>query len=321
MRTLICVLLLSTGFSTIAAEVEQQASTWLNALSQSLKTRNFSTSFVVIKNNHAEPYHWFHGVDDTGKELEILSLLNGPRRDVLRKDGVVSYIEPELPPYSVETYQVSGPIPSIFSGDISSLEKSYNFISLGKSRVLGRPAQIIRIVSKDKNRFGYRLWLDQESNMLLKMSVITREGIVLEQVQFTHLEFSKDLPEPLKQLQVTDLPHVVDVPKGIIDGDLQWKVNWLPSGFENIRSNYHRLSITKQATEFMLFSDGLVDVSIYINKSPVNQREPEFVMNGATGVYSQVVKGVEVSVVGKIPSMTAQAIADSVSLLPSAKRP
>ncbi|XPF93656.1 MucB/RseB C-terminal domain-containing protein [Colwellia sp. RE-S-Sl-9] len=320
MRILICVLLLSTGFSALAAEIEQ-ASTWLNALSQSLKTRNFSTSFVVIKNNHAEPYHWFHGVDETGKELEILSLLNGPRRDVLRKNEIVSYIEPELPPYSVETSQISGPIPAIFSGDIVSLEKNYDFISLGKSRVLGRSAQIIRIVSKDKNRFGYRLWIDQDSNMLLKMSVITREGIVLEQVQFTHLEFSQDLPEPLKQLQNTDLPPVVDVPQGVVDNDLHWKVNWLPNGFEKIRANYHRLSITKQATEFMLFSDGLVDVSVYINKSAVNHREPEFVMNGATGIFNQVIKGVEVSVVGKISSITAKDIADSVSLLPSNQTP
>lgn len=312
--------MLSTGFSALAAEIEQ-ASTWLNALSQSLKTRNFSTSFVVIKNNHAEPYHWFHGVDETGKELEILSLLNGPRRDVLRKNEVVSYIEPELPPYSVETSQISGPIPAIFSGDIVSLEKNYDFISLGKSRVLGRSAQIIRIVSKDKNRFGYRLWIDQDSNMLLKMSVITREGIVLEQVQFTHLEFSQDLPEPLKQLQNTDLPPVVDVPQGVVDNDLHWKVNWLPNGFEKIRANYHRLSMTKQATEFMLFSDGLVDVSVYVNKSAVNHREPEFVMNGATGIFNQVIKGVEVSVVGKIPSITAKDIADSVSLLPSNQTP
>lgn len=315
MRTLICVLLLSTGFSTIAAEIEQ-ASNWLNALSQTLKTRNFSTSFVVIKNNHAEPYHWFHGVDEEGNELEILSLLNGPRRDVLRKNEIVSYIEPELPPYSVETYQISGPIPAIFSSDITSLSENYDFISLGKSRVLGRSAQVIRIVSKDKNRFGYRLWIDQESGMLLKMSLITHKGIVLEQVQFTHLEFSKDIPEPLKILQTSELPQTVDVSEPVSDKELEWQVNWLPRGFEKVRSNHHQMSITKKATEFILFSDGLVDISVYVNKSNVNLREPEFVMNGATGVFNQVVKGVEVSVVGKIPSVTAQAIADSVGLIP-----
>jgi sigma-E factor negative regulatory protein RseB len=157
--------------------------------------------------------------------------------------------------------------------------------------------------------------------MLLKMSLITRKGVVLEQVQFTHLEFSNSLPEPLKKLQATELPHVVDIPKGSPENELQWKINWLPSGFEKIRANHHRLSITKQATEFMLFSDGLVDVSVYVNKSAINQREPEFVMNGATGIFNQIVKGVEVSVVGKIPLIAAQSIADSVRLSPSNKIP
>ncbi len=320
MRILACVLLLSTSFTAIAAEVEQ-ASTWLSSLSQSLKTRNFSTSFVVIKNNHAEPYHWFHGVDEQGNELEILSLLNGPRRDVLRRNEIVSYIEPELPPYSVKTYQISGPIPAILSGDISTLQENYDFISLGKSRVLGRSSQVIRIVSKDPNRYGYRLWIDQESGMLLKMSLITHQGIVLEQVQFTHLEFSQGLPESLKILKTSELPAVVEVPEAAPESELRWNINWLPSGFEKIRANHHQLTITKQATEFMLFSDGLVDISVYINKAPVNNREAEFVMNGATGVFNQVSNGVEVSVVGKIPLITAQSIADSVSFIPNKNIP
>ena len=71
----------------------------------------------------------------------------------------------------------------------------------------------------------------------------------------------------------------------------------------------------------MLFSDGLVDISVYINKAPVNNREAEFVMNGATGVFNQVSNGVEVSVVGKIPLITAQSIADSVSFIPNKNIP
>jgi sigma-E factor negative regulatory protein RseB len=315
MRILTCVLLLSTVFSTTAAEVEQ-ASTWLNALSQSLKQRNFSTSFVVIKNNRAEPYHWFHGVSETGEELEILSLLNGPRRDVLRKNNIVSYIEPELPPYSVDTNQISGPIPSVFSGDVLSLTKNYDFVSVGKSRVLGRPAQIIRIVSKDQHRFGHRLWLDEATGMLVKMALFTRQGALLEQVQFTHLEFSSTLPEPLLQLQSSEFPTVIETQKHDTDSELRWNVNWLPDGFKRIKSNRHRISLTKQPVEFMLFSDGLVDLSVYINKGSVKQRDVDFVRNGATGIFSQVVNGLEVSIVGKVPAATAKAIADSITLLP-----
>ena len=113
-------LLISLSFSAIAAE-NTQAKLLLEQLSQSLRQLNFSTSFVVVKNNQAEPYHWLHGVSDENMELEILALLNGPRRDVLRKGNVISYIEPESPPYSVQSNHLSGPIPVVFRGDIAIL--------------------------------------------------------------------------------------------------------------------------------------------------------------------------------------------------------
>jgi len=313
------LLLLSISFSAVAEE-SKSAKAWLERLSTSLQSLNFSTSFVVIKNNQAQPYHWFHGIDDNNNELEIISSLNGPRRDILRIGDVVSYIEPESPPYSVRSKQVSGPIPAILSGDITQLESGYDFISVGKSRILGRPAQLIRIEAKNAYRFAYWLWLDQKSGMLLKLSIVTKKGQQLEQIQFTHLEVTENLSETLLQLPSTELPVIVDIPQKYQQQKLQWQVNWLPKGFKQINSNRHKISLTKQPVEFMLFSDGLVDISIYVNGTKEQKREVDFVMDGATLVLNQVNKGIEVSVVGKIPSQTAKAIADSITIMPP-KRP
>ncbi len=312
------LLLLSISFSAVAEENES-AKVWLDRLSTSLKTLNFSTSFVVVKNNQAQPYHWFHGLDEQNKELEILSLLNGPRRDILRKDNIVSYIEPELPPYSVTSKQISGPIPAILAGDISQLENSYDFISVGRSRVLGRPAQLIRIEAKHGHRYAYWLWLDQKSSMLLKLSIVTKQGQQLEQIQFTHLDITDKPSESVLQLQKTELPVLVDIPQEYQQQQLQWQVNWLPDGFSQINSNRHKISLTKQAVEFILFSDGLVDISIYVNGSKEQQRNADFAMDGATLVLNQVSNGIEVSVVGKIPSNTAKEIADSITIKPPNK--
>lgn len=307
--------------NTPAPEQPPSAKLWLERLSYSLNNLNFNTSFVVVKNNQAEPYHWFHGVDDNNLELEIFSTLNGPRRDILRKGNVVSYIEPEVAPYSVESKSISGPIPAIFSGDITSLMSTYEFISVGRSRILGRAAQLVRIVAKEQDRFGYWLWLDQESGLLLKMAIISRNGQLLEQVQFTHLEISDDLVETIKQLQTAELPAVVDTSRFVTSEELSWEVDWLPAGFKEVKSNRHRISSTKQPVEFILFNDGLVDVSVYVAASREKQRSVEFVMDGATVVLNQVVNGFEVSVVGKIPSNTAKAIADSVRIKANLARP
>ena len=312
MKSISCmVLLLSLSFSAVAMESEQ-AESWLKRLSDSLNNLNFTTSFVVVKNNQAEPYHWFHGISN-GKQLEILSLLNGPRRDILRRGEVVSYIEPELPPYSVLASHISGPIPAIFSQDVSSLENNYEFISVGRSRVLGKSAQLIRIVARDGHRLGHWLWLDMDTGLPLKMALITLKGQLLEQIQFTHLEITEQPSESLKQLENAELPQVLTLPDTQPQA-FAWQVNWLPAGFERVSANRHRITNTKQPVEFMLFNDGLVDVSVYVNPSQEKQRTVEFVMNGATVILNQITNGIEVSVVGKIPSATAKAIADSVAL-------
>ncbi len=321
----VCITSLFFSFSALSADTEQ-AKLFLERLSQSLRQLNFNTSFVVVKNNHAEPYHWLHGVIEKQNnetvnevankdniELEILALLNGPRRDTLRINNTVSYIEPEYAPYSISSEQISGPIPTVFGRDVSILENNYHFVSVGKNRVLGRAAQLIRIVPKDAHRFGYWLWLDQQSGLLLKLAIITRKGKLLEQIQFTHLEITDTISENLRQLEVTELPKVIDITAQQKITDLAWQVNWLPSGFEPIKSNRHRINTNKQAVEFMLFNDGLVDISVYVNPSEDKQRAIGFANDGATLVLNQVINNIEVSVVGKIPLETAKKIVSSVN--------
>jgi len=289
-----------------------QGKPWLEQLSLALKELNYSTSFVVVKNNQAEPYHWFHGVDENAQELEVLSQLNGPRRDILRKGNVVSYIEPEQEVYSINSPYISGPIPSVFRHNLEKLEESYRFISVGRSRVLGRLAQVVRIVPKDNFRFDHWLWLDQKSGLLLKMAIITRQGQLLEQVQFTHLDVTDTMSESLTHLKTTELPSVVEVVAAPQNEVPFWRINWLPQGMQVIKSNRRRISNDK-TVEFILLSDGLVEISVYINPSSVEPRPVEHANDGATLVLTQIDQGLEVSVVGNIPLITAKKIADSVA--------
>ena len=309
------LLLVSLNTSALAAETES-AKLWLEQLSKSLRELNFTTSFVVVKNNQAEPYHWLHGIGENSQELEIFSRLNGPRRDILRQGDIVSYIEPEQEPYSIISNHVQSPIPTIFRGDFSELEDNYRFISVGRSRVLGRVAQLVRIVAKDKYRFSYWLWLDQETGLLLKMAILTRQGLLLEQIQFTHIEVSEQLSESLVQFQSTELPEIIKLNNQKKNRVLAWKVDWLPQGFAVIKSNQHNLNSHNQgenkAVEFMLFSDGLVEISVYVNLSQENFRAPEYASDGATMVFNHIVQGIEVGIVGDIPLATAKKIAESI---------
>lgn len=312
MRLIFLLICLCFNASADEALKQKPAYQWLDNLSTSLRTLNFTTSFVVVKNNQAEPYHWFHGVNDEGIELEIFSRLNGPRKDILRHAGTVSYITPDSPPYSIKSQQAVSPIPAILREEHRILEQNYDVVSVGKSRVLGRSAQLIRIEPKDKYRYGYWVWLDQDQSLLLKLAIVSRQGNILEQIQFTHLEVSDELNENLVKLESTQLPELLELPQSFYENKTAWSVNWLPEGFKQVRGNKHRISLTQTPVEFMLFNDGLVDISVYVNNSTEKQRPPEHVNDGATLVFNQVTNGIEISVVGKIPVATANAIAKSV---------
>ena len=312
------LLLLSFNVSAVVTDTES-AKLWLERLSQSLRQLNFTTSFVVVKNNHAEPYHWLHGVSEDDLELEVFARLNGPRRDVLRQGNIVSYIEPEQKPYSVISADVRSPIPAIFRGNITELEASYRFISVGRSRILGRVAQLVKIVAKDQYRYSYWLWLDQQTGLLLKMAILTRQGQLLEQIQFTHIEVSEQLSDNLVQFQLTELPAVNKLNNQQPDKALSWQVDWLPQGFTMVKSNQHRLNSYSpdddKSVGFMLFTDGLVEVSVYVSPSQENFRAAEYASDGATTVFNHIAQGIEIGVVGDIPLATAKKIAESIAPL------
>lgn len=300
----------STSLEQVTAPIKPTALQWMLRLSASLKQLNFDTSFVVVRNNRAEPYRWIHGVEGD-KELELISVLNGPRKEAVRVDNLVSYIEPDIKPYSVQSKSISGPLPSILSGDISHLAQTYNFISVGKSRILGRSAQLIRLESKDKQRFSFWVWLDAQSGLLLKSAIIGRDGELLEQIQFTHLSITEHSNDLLHQLLVTELPEPINT--STEDVDLVWSVSWVPEGFTLQHSNRKTLGQIDEQVESLLYNDGLVDVSVYVSYSKEMPRKPTVNQAGATVLLSQLRDGYEINVVGQIPATTALAIADSVT--------
>ncbi|MDN3652114.1 MucB/RseB C-terminal domain-containing protein [Thalassotalea ponticola] len=285
------------------------AQQWMTRLDKAMQSLNFDTSFVVVRNNRAEPYRWLHGVKDQ-QQIEFLTVLNGARHEAIRYNQVVSYFEPDRTPYSVASDTINGPIPATLYSDYTKLEQNYHFILVGKSRILGRQAQLIRLESKDKNRFGYWLWLDAETGLMLKVAVVSKNAEILEQIQFTHLQLKDDASELFEQVKAIDLPELVH-DQGV-DVSLPWSVTYLPKGFEPVSSQIRYVAKIGQRMQTMLFNDGLVDISVYVAPSNEQPRAATVNQTGATTLLSLLKDGHEITVIGKIPAKTAAHIAESV---------
>lgn len=290
------------------------ANDWLNKLATVVSSKNFQVSFVQARTGQETvPYLWRHGVMADGTSMEQLNLQNGPGQEQIRVGNIVSVFEPDVPPYSVRSGVIHGPIPAQLLHQPTQLREAYEFVLVGRARVSGRTAQQLRIISRDNSRFSYQLWLDEISGMLLKFNTLDLQGNVLEQIQVTsmamtaqpHPYFSKvnqaSLPQPMASGQSTPAPH-------------SWQVTYLPKGMVEVSQDVRRLSLTGQMVEYKMFSDGLVDVSVYVQ--PAKQAiGADLALRHELNTFLTFTNGsAQVTVVGEIPLQTANAMAHSLSM-------
>ncbi|MFT6086482.1 MAG: sigma-E factor negative regulatory protein RseB [Glaciecola sp.] len=290
------------------------AISWLERLARQTSLLNYEISFVLnIPGKDAQPFLWRHAKIDDSTQIEQLSLLNGPGFENIRVNNVVSVFQPGYPPYSMYGSAIDGPMPFALLHEPNQLQMSYQFLLVGRNRISGRSAQQIRITSIDKTRYGYHLWLDEETGMLLKLNMHGLDGKLLQQIQVTQLRIDDRVAEAFSQLQQDNLPRVINVVNPP-QRKHEWTLAFLPVGMKPVKQDIHQLAITGQVAEYSLFSDGLVNVSVYIQAATGVFQDDVNLNNGANTVHSRTDGKVQVTVVGDIPLVTAQLMAKSIEV-------
>ena len=313
MKVITFVLSLVLSFTAVANDTNP-AKTLLLEMANAVHNRNFDASFVVVKGKSMEPYRWVHAKQGE-TELEHLSLLNGAGLEMIRVNDRVTYFEPQSEPYSLKTDSIAGPIPEVLFKDIQQLSEHYDFVLGGKGRIAGRAAQLVRIESKDEHKYNYWIWLDMESGLLLKAAYVNHQGEALEQLQLTHISVTEQ-PAPML-LEVLNRNFPTPLPENELEGvdssSTNWEISWLPAGFELLKSDRHKLDLNNELTDYYLYSDGFVEISVFIQRPLPGKRLSGALTSGATTVYVHNGGNFDVSVVGNVPSLTAKAIAESVT--------
>ena len=284
---------------------------WLERLAQINRTSNFEVSFVLTRaGQEMTPYLWRHAVLEDGLEAEQLNLQNGPGQEMIRLGNVVSVFEPDVQPYSIYASAISGPLPSDLLYNPTALTDAYQFITIGRTRVSGRAAQQLRIVSRDNKRYNYQVWLDEETGMLLKLDMVDLQGSLLEQIQVTAVNVSEQPSPYFSRINPQALPGAVAMtPK---PRQHQWEVKFLPVGMEEIKRETRRLAMTGQVVEYKLFSDGMVDVSVYVQPAQ-DSLDSDVVLRHSTNTFLSLTNGqVQITIIGKVPPQTAYEIAHSI---------
>lgn len=297
------------------AEIEDIGSQWFDRMATALRELNFDASLVQVQGERIEPLRWLHGIDSDNQEIELVMRLNGPDSRILRFHDQTAYYQPASNSYSLRSNVIHGIIPAAFYQDFSSLADFYRAVPVGGARIVDRDAQHIRLVSKDNLRYGYSLWLDKESGMLLKSAMVTPQGEVVEQIQLTSLVLHPSFPANLEDLREVPRPPLLYDTDSLMQVRYKLIPEWLPVGFKLRRSNHHRVAMTGQRADYFLFSDGLTEFSVYIAEAAPTDKQA-LAVTGADSLYSVQKENYLVTVVGKLPIETARRIAEQVRVEP-----
>lgn len=255
-----------------------------------------------------------------GTEVERLVSLSGPAREVLRDGSRVTCTFADDKEVMVEKRQPRDLLTIGITDSVDALTDEYEFRLAHTDRVAGRLTQVVQILPKTTDRYGYRLWIDTATQLLLKSVVLDHDGHPLEQVQFAQIAIGGPIGDELLKPEVTGVDFTwytnegspaAPAPDAVTAG---WQVSWLPPGFEMHTQQTQHMVASKLPVKHFVYSDGLATVSVFIEKLQGSTAPIEgYSSMGAVNAFSRVADDFQITVVGEVPQSTVRQIAAAVA--------
>ncbi len=308
--------------TALAAAPGQGVEAWLERMGHALQTLNYQGTFVYFHDDTLETMRVIHKADKNGG-VERLVSLNGSAREIIRDHDAVKCILPDSRSVLVEKRPLpAARFPSSIpnAADTKKLEGHYKFVDLGHGRIAGYECQVIGVRPRDGFRYGYRLWLDEKTAMLLRSDLVSERGRTVEQVMFTSLTMPKTIPDSELKPAVSGEGFVWHVQgekekPGPAETNVKWEVDKLPPGYHLTLDQVQHLAGAEHPVHHLIYSDGLASVSVFAE--PLAPGKPVLrgvARMGAVNAFGRIVGKHHVTVVGEVPAATVRMIGESVRL-------
>jgi sigma-E factor negative regulatory protein RseB len=292
----------------------QEARDWLERMGRSVEELNYRGTFVHVLGGTAETLFIVHRKADGQSGERILSL-DGAGREIVRQGDRVQGILPDRQLVLLETRNDVSPLVSALPSDVADLEVHYEINLGGAARVAERAARVLEIKPRDEFRYGYRLWLDQETAMPLQSQLIDDQGSVVEQILFTDIEVPAEIPaEALEPTIDTTGFITLRAPESApLAAEIRWRAAAVPGGFKLSVATESPMAGSEMPVEHLVYSDGLATVSVFIEDPSTKSDVAEGFSNlGSTNAYSLTLRGRKVTAIGEVPRRTVRTIASSL---------
>lgn len=295
---------------------------WLQRMHAASRQRRYIGTFVVSADggNLSSARIWHVG--EGGQLLERIEALSGPPRSTFRHNDQVLTFLPETRVVKSERRENLDLFPNLLGAPDSSLSDFYSVRAVGKGRVAGFDADVVRLVPRDSLRFGYRAWSERSSGLVVKLQTLDVEGRVVEQSAFSELQ----LDAPIKTqalLQMMSNTAGYKIEKAEFQRTTAQSEGWT---LKNPIAGFRPLSCYRRAmggvadperTLQCTYSDGLASVSLFLEPYDAQRQLQEVVLTlGATYTLTRRIADKNgdwwLTAVGEVPPSTLDAFAQSL---------
>jgi sigma-E factor negative regulatory protein RseB len=300
---------------------------WLLRIHEAASRQNFNGTFVVSGGGAVSSARIAHFCEGPN-QFERSEALDGQARHVFRHNDVVTTLWPASKTAMVEQRDLLAQFPALLQAADDRVADFYDVRPQGADRVAGRDANVLLVKPRDNHRYGYRLWADQASGLLLRADVLGERNEVLESSAFSDVSIGvKPQPEsvlqPMRRLDGYRVVRPVLMPTRLeTEG---WAMRPSAPGFRQVscvKRPIDGAEGTGTASPQVLqtiFSDGLTYVSLFIEPfDPQRHTRPMLAAVGPTQTLMLQQGDWWITVVGDVPPATLRMFAKA---LERSKRP
>jgi len=300
--------------------------TLLDSMADAMESLNYSGEYIHVVGGTIESMRIVHASTERG-EFERLTSLNGEAREVFRSDEILTCIWPGSRSVIVGTSKARESIPRIDAHVLQS--DFYNTEYLGYDRVASRDAHVIEIRPVDEFRYGYRFWIDAESNMLLRMVLLDSDDKSVEQLMFTSINYPDSIDMSIFETNIAktgfNVTNMDSSKKALASSggasvaagsEPIIEIGDLPGGYQKVSQIYDPMPIGKSPLSHITISDGMASVSVYVEHEGASHQDSSKGMStmGAVNAFAMAVDDAFVTVVGEVPAAVVEAIGYSVQV-------
>lgn len=291
---------------------ERTISQWLQRMHDASRQRSYIGTFVVSSSTGAMSSARIWHACDGQRQLERIDSLTGAPRQTFRRDDEVLTFVRETRTVRSERRETLGLFPELLNPGESSIPEFYAARSMGSDRVAGYDADVVQVTPRDGLRFGYRIWSEKKSGLVVKLQTLDEAGGVLEQAAFSELQL--DAPVRMDKLaQMMAVPDGWRVEKSDAVKTTAAAEGW---GLRQPVAGFKPMSCYKRPAEGVLqwiFSDGLASVSLFVEQYDRQRHQQEGVFaSGATHTLTRRVQDWWLTAVGEVPAQTLKAFSLSL---------